>query len=472
MRVVSALPALFRAKRCVVSGDEKQLPPTSFFGSRADVAADDGGSESTDAGIDNEIETVEDDAEAAPRLDPRALQVAERHIKDCEDLLALSRGHLPETSLDIHYRSQYRELIAFSNAAYYGGRLNVPVSRSPADVITAKPIEVRRVDGLYKNQSNPDEADAIVEFLAELWAREANPPTIGVVTFNMKQAEMILGRLDARADQDRAFGRALIRERTRKAQGEDVGFFVKNLENVQGDERDWIVFSTTFGHDEDGVFRRSFGALNQQGGERRLNVAVTRAKQKVVIVTSMPTAEISDALGSGRAPVRARDYLQIYMQYAELVSSGDLDEAMKLLQLFGLPDPRAAPPQQDEPDELIQQALAALRAEGFDAAVLPREDAFSVDIAVSDPGEARYVLGVEFDSPRHKLLARARAREIWRPKLMTRSGLRLHRISSAEWVRNPDAERDRLLEAARQVLGDKARRSEAPADGVMEETGA
>ena len=472
MRVVNALPALFRAKRCVVSGDEKQLPPTSFFGSRADAAADDGGGDSTDADLDNQIETVEEDAEAAPRIDPRALQVAERHIKDCEDLLALSRGHLPETSLDIHYRSQYRELIAFSNAAYYGGRLNVPVSRSPAEVLAAKPIEVRRIDGLYKNQSNPAEADAIVEFLAELWAREAIPPTIGVVTFNMKQAELILGRLDARADQDRAFGRAFIRERTRKAQGEDVGFFVKNLENVQGDERDWIVFSTTFGRDEEGVFRRSFGALNQQGGERRLNVAVTRARQKVVIVTSMPTAEISDALGSGRPPVRARDYLQIYMQYAELVSSGDLDQAMKLLELFGPPDPRAALPQQDEPDELIQQALAALRAEGFDAAILPREDAFSVDIAVSDPGEARYVLGVEFDSPRHKLLARARAREIWRPKLMTRSGLRLHRISSAEWVRNPDAERARLLEAAREVLEGTARRSEVPVDGVMEGTGA
>lgn len=478
MRVVNALPALFRAKRCVVSGDDKQLPPTSFFGSRADVAADDGGFDSTDADIDidneteTETETVEEDAEAAPRVDPRALQVAERHIKDCEDLLALSRGHLPETSLDIHYRSQYRELIAFSNAAYYGGRLNVPVSRSPADVITARPIEVRRVDGLYKNQSNPDEADAIVEFLAELWARETSPPTIGVVTFNMKQAELILGRLDARADQDRGFGKALIRERTRKAQGEDVGFFVKNLENVQGDERDWIVFSTTFGRDEEGVFRRSFGALNQQGGERRLNVAVTRAKQKVVIVTSMPTAEISDALGSARPPVRARDYLQIYMQYAELGSSGDLDEAMKLLQLFGPPDPRADLPQQDEPDELIQQALMALRAEGFDASILPREDAFSVDIAVSDPGQARYVFGVEFDSPRHKLLARARAREIWRPKLMTRSGLRLHRISSAEWVRNPDAERVRLVEAAREVLEGTAGRSGAPTDGVMEGTGA
>ena len=112
---------------------------------------------------------------------------------------------------------------------------------------------------------------------AEVWARDENPPTVGVVTFNMKQAELISSRLDAKGDQDRAFGKALIRERTRKAQGEDVGFFVKNLENVQGDERDWIVFSTTFGRDEEGVFRRSFGALNQQGGERRLNVAVTRA---------------------------------------------------------------------------------------------------------------------------------------------------------------------------------------------------
>lgn len=472
MRVVNALPALFRAKRCVVSGDEKQLPPTSFFGSRADVAADDSGDDgATEHGdIDNETDATDEDAEAAPRLDPRALQVAERHIKDCEDLLALSRGHLPETSLDIHYRSQYRELIAFSNAAYYGGRLNVPISRSPTEVLAAKPIEVRRIDGLYKNQSNPAEADAIVDFLAELWARVENPPTVGVVTFNMKQAELISGRLDAKVDQDRAFGKALIRERTRKAQGEDVGFFVKNLENVQGDERDWIVFSTTFGRDEEGVFRRSFGALNQQGGERRLNVAVTRAKQKVVIVTSMPTAEISDALGSGRPPVRARDYLQIYMQYAELVSAGDLDGAMKLLELFGPPDARAALPQQDEPDELIQQALAALRAEGFDATVLTREDAFSVDIAVSEPGAARYILGVEFDSPRHNLLARARAREIWRPKLMTRSGLRLYRISSAEWVRSPDTERARLVAAAHQALNGKAPSSEVPAEGVMEGT--
>ena len=453
MRVVNALPALYRAKRCVVSGDEKQLPPTSFFGSRADSADGETGDDPLETyAPDGELDSIDEDAEAAPRFDPRALQIAERHIKDCEDLLALSRGHLPETSLDIHYRSQYRELIAFSNAAYYGGRLNVPVRKSPAEVLRAKPIVVVRVDGTYKNQTNSDEADAVVDYLAKLWSREANPPTVGVVTFNMKQAECIQSRLDQRADQDKAFGKALLRERTRKAQGEDVGFFVKNLENVQGDERDWIIFSTTFGRDENDVFKRAFGALNQQGGERRLNVAVTRAKQKVVIVTSMPVSEISDALGSSRPPVRARDYLQIYMQYAELVSSGDMDSAIKLLEMFGPADLRAPAMHQAEPDELIVQAQACLLAEGFEAHLLPREDAFSLDIAVTEPESSSYILGVEFDSPRHHLLRHARAREVWRPKLLARSGLRLHRISSAEWVRNPDAERARLIIATREAL--------------------
>src|SRR5262249_29839878 len=154
----------------------------------------------------------------------------------------------------------------------------VPVRRARNDVLNARPIEIRRVDGLYKNQSNSDEADAIIDLLSQLWSSNASPPTLGVVTFNIKQAELIEARLRRKADQDRPFARALDRERKRTEGGEDVGFFVKNLENVQGDERDWILFSTTFGGDENGVFKRVFGVLNQQGGEGRLNVAVTRAK--------------------------------------------------------------------------------------------------------------------------------------------------------------------------------------------------
>ncbi|MEZ5775590.1 MAG: AAA domain-containing protein [Hyphomicrobiaceae bacterium] len=464
MRVVNAMPALFRAKRCVVSGDEKQLPPTSFFGNRADAAADDdfdaADARSFDDASEDGLADADDDAEVAPRIDPRVLQLAERHIRDCEDLLALSRGHLPETSLDIHYRSEFRELIAFSNAAFYGGRLNIPISKSPTEVHRERPLQIKRVDGEYKSQTNPAEADAVVSLLADLWAREASPPTVGVVTFNMKQAELITRRLDQKADEDRAFGKAYLRERTRKAQGEDVGFFVKNLENVQGDERDWIVFSTTFGRDSNGVFRRNFGALSQQGGERRLNVAVTRAKRRNLIVTSMPTDEISDVLGSGRPPTRSRDYLQIYLKYAELINDGHLEDATKLLEVFGPPDSQGPVPPPDEPDELIQQALTILEDEGFDARLMPREDAFSVDIAVSEPAGSRYVLGIVFDGPRQALLRQARARELWRPKLLERSGLRLHRISSSEWVRSPDRERARLIAAARDAIARVERQME------------
>ena len=113
-------------------------------------------------------DTGDAEAEAAEQ---RQRQTTEnrRHVKECEDLLALSRGLLPQASLDIHYRSSYRELIAFSNAAYYEGRLNVPVRRPLAEVARFKPIEVRRIDGLYRAQTNPDEAAAIVDFLSGLW---------------------------------------------------------------------------------------------------------------------------------------------------------------------------------------------------------------------------------------------------------------------------------------------------------------
>ncbi|MBU2582426.1 MAG: DUF4011 domain-containing protein [Alphaproteobacteria bacterium] len=451
MRVVNALPALFRAKRAIISGDEKQLPPTNFFGTRSEapVPIDDDDEDPWARPDDDPVEDGADAEAGATTIDPRELAASERHIKDCEDLLTLASGLMPPASLDIHYRSAYRELIAFSNAAYYGGKLNVPVRRPAQDVQRAKPIEVRRVDGLYKNQTNADEAGAIVDLLGELWSSMPTPPTVGVVTFNMKQAELIEARLQKRADEDRKFARSLDRERTRSAEGEDVGFFVKNLENVQGDERDWIVFSTTFGRDENGVFKRVFGALNQQGGERRLNVAVTRAKQKVVLVTSMPTSEISSFIGQRRAPTMARDYLQGYMRYAELVHDGEFEAASSILGAFDTVPHYVTPGLEQVADELVTQALAALQSEGFDASLMPTEDAFSLDIAVTHPVTGLYALGVEFDSPRHHLLRQARAREVWRPKLLARSGLVLHRIQSSAWVQDQARERERLILAAR-----------------------
>src|SRR5262249_38239442 len=146
--------------------------------------------------------------------------------------------------------------------------------------------------------------------------------SVGVVTFNRKQADLIEEVLEDRAVDDARFRNALAAERDRKERGEDMGFFVKNVENVQGDERDIIIFSSTFGKNAQGTFRRNFGVLGQAGGERRLNVAVTRAREKVILITSMPLNEISDLLTTTRPADSPRDYLQAYFEYARAMSSG------------------------------------------------------------------------------------------------------------------------------------------------------
>lgn len=181
MPVEFALPTLFRGQVTVVSGDEKQMPPTAFFSSRV---------ESDEAEL---FDGDEPDAEA----DQEQREAFEdtwnrREIKDCPDLLQLARNALPSTTLQIHYRSAYRELIGFSNASFYGNRLNVPVRHPQASIERVKPLELIQVEGLYQNQSNAQEAERVVQYLAELWRQPYEQrPSVGVVTFNRKQAELI-----------------------------------------------------------------------------------------------------------------------------------------------------------------------------------------------------------------------------------------------------------------------------------------
>ncbi|MFZ1103805.1 MAG: AAA domain-containing protein, partial [Hyphomicrobiaceae bacterium] len=314
MPVECALPTLFRGKTVIVSGDEKQLPPTSFFATRVESDENDSFDDESGLEVPEEVEAVWN----------------RRDIEDCSDLLALGRSVLPPTMLEVHYRSQFRELIAYSNAAFYSNRLQVPIQHPDSKIVEEKPIHVVRVDGVYTAQTNSDEADEVVKILARYW-RTGRRPSIGVVTFNRKQADLIQARLEARARSNQRFRSVYAQELGRNENGEDMGFFVKNVENVQGDERDVIVFSTTFGRDRAGGFRRNFGVLGQKGGERRLNVAISRARQKVIVVTSMPVSEVSDMLLSSRSPSIPRDYLQGYLHYAEQVSRGSLGAARSAL---------------------------------------------------------------------------------------------------------------------------------------------
>jgi hypothetical protein len=316
---------------------------------------------------------------------------------------------------------------------------------------------VIRSDGVYKNQTNLKEAADVVDHLARMWTRPS-PPTLGVVTFNRKQADAIEDALEQRAEGDSAFRDALMRERERIESGEDVGFFAKNVENVQGDERDVIVFSTTFGKNEQDRFHKIFGALGHVGGERRLNVAVTRAREKIVIMTSMPVSEISALLSTRRRPTGPRDYLQAYLEYARTVSEGAGDAGRALLERLVTErshDHDRAPREEDGFTASVGQFL---RASGWEPADAHDGGAFSLDFAITNPRTGLYAIGIECDAPRHMLLRAARAREAWRPRVLRGAIPNVHRISSYAWMHSAKTERDRLQLAVEQALQSEGQR--------------
>ncbi|ASW08558.1 protein kinase domain-containing protein [Rhizobium sp. 11515TR] len=441
MPVEYALPTLFRGKIAIVSGDEKQMPPTAFFSSK--------------------VENDEADVFDGEDLDEDATEVERetyndtwnrREIKDCPDLLQLAKSVMPTTTLQIHYRSAYRELIGFSNASFYANRLSVPVRHPDDEIRRAKPIEVVRADGVYLDQKNEIEAEKVVDVLADLWKADGRKPTVGIVTFNRKQADLIDEVLEARARRDEQFRTILTRERDRVEGGEDVGFFVKNVENVQGDERDVIIFSSTFGRNAQGSFRRNFGVLGQKGGERRLNVAVTRARSKVIMVTSMPTELVSDMLSSRRKPTIPRDYLQGYLEYARMMSDGDFTSGRTLLDRLVTERSAMQYRGEDSLDGFANSVFEFLSRLGVEPHRVNDGSAFGLDFAIENPRTGLYGLGIECDAPRHKILDNARAREIWRPSVLKRSIPNIHRVSSHGWYHSPDEERQHLRSAVEAAL--------------------
>ncbi len=437
--VENALPALFRSKQVIVSGDEKQLPPSTFFSSAVDSAD----------GADDEV-ILDSDATEEERAAAEQAWTS-NEIKDCPDLLHLARTALPEecrVMLKVHYRSEWRELIAFSNAAFYDGALSVPILRPDGLIRDAKPVEVLRVDGVYARQTNEAEARAIVGRVARIWAKargdRSEPPTLGVVTFNLKQADLIEDLFYDQRRRDTAFAADYEAQSNRTGNGADLGFFVKNLENVQGDERDIILFSTTFGKDAQGNFQRYFGVLGQQGGERRLNVAITRARQKMIVATSMPIDKISDCLAQRRKPETPRDFLQLYMHYVTLVSDGQLAAARSLVE--GM----AQAKQKRKNGALSPFALIVgefLDRQGVRTVSIQDGSAFAVDFAVEDKTKGRFCLGIECEAPQHPLLNAARARELWRPRRLREAMPVLHRVSMQGWHKDSAGEQDRLLKA-------------------------
>jgi very-short-patch-repair endonuclease len=391
--VWDAIGAIARGRQAVIVGDPKQLPPTTFF-QRADDAEDE-----------------------APEPDT---------VEDLESILDECIGaRLPYRALDWHYRSRHESLIAFSNHHYYGNRLLTFPSPHREDMgVSLRPVP----GGVYdrgKSATNRAEADAIVE---EVLRRLRDPVlrgrSIGVVTFSQAQQTLVEDFLEkvrqADPDVDAFFS---------EEAAEPV--FVKNLENVQGDERDVILFSICYGPDALGRVSMNFGPMNREGGERRLNVAITRARREVVVFSTLRADQIDLARTRARG---ARD-LKSFLEYAERGPSA-IAEATRY-------DPQA------EFDSPFEQAVRdALAGKGWQVHQQVGCARYRIDLAVVDPGApGRYLLGVECDGANYHRARTARDRDKLREAILRDLGWQLHRIWSADWWSNPEQE-IRKLEAA------------------------
>jgi len=414
-RLEEALPVLLRAKRVVIAGDPKQLPPTRFF----------------------EQSLAESDDVAAETAD----EVFEQQQSEAEDLLTAALNlNVQEAFLDVHYRSRHEALIGFSNEAFYGSRLQ-PIPGHPRNKAFQTPIKLVRVDGTYLERGNKAEAAAAANLVAEL-LDEKEPPSIGVACFNLNQRDLILDALDERAAQDRAFAERLDAARKRRGRDSFEGLFVKNLENVQGDERDHIIICTTFGPDPEGKFRHNFGALSRIGGERRLNVLVTRAREMIHVLTSIPRSEYvsPEPLAEGQRPT-GRHQLYAYLRYAE-----------RLAQLFeewqrGIETARrdaearceiARTSSPSRVAESLARRLFEDRAVG--STVYWGNDGFCVDVALTHPAlPADVTLGVLADFTRYVKTPDPIAWEQFRSLVLASQGWDLHRVWSPALFRDPEA---------------------------------
>lgn len=428
MPIEFALSTLFRGKQAIVSGDEKQMPPSKFFTGKL-------------VEEDNEDEVDEQQIDANEEWDYR-------QISDCPDLLHLARTVLPVHTLDIHYRSAYRELINFSNFAFYENRLNIPAQFSAKLVSKIKPLQLVAVNGMYVNQSNEAEAAAVVEHLATVWQLPFEQrPSVGVVTFNQKQTSLINQQIRLRAEQDEQFLAAYTQENQRFRDEEDMSFFVKNVENVQGDERDVILFSTTFGRNAQGTFRCNFGVLGQAGGERRLNVAITRARQQVVIMSSMPIEEISDLLTTYRKPEIPRDYLQGYLAYAkDACNPLRQNENQKLLNRM-CQTQLAVQDTYVEQSAFVTSVVEFIQQNGWQVTVSTQKEVFHFDCIIEDEITGQLLIGIECDMPSHPLLQTARSRELWRSNILSRVIPQRYRVSIIEWYNDRVTAQQQLQDA-------------------------
>ena len=401
--IENTIPTIFRGKNIVVAGDAKQLRPSATFMKRYLG----GGTE--------EIEDV-------------SLQAA----LEVDSLLDLAVARYDSANLTYHYRSRHSELIDFSNNAFYASGLQIApnISKNRGCV----PIERYKVDGKWIDRANEVEAKKVVELIANIFKTRKNNESIGIITFNSDQQNCIAEAIDKECTKNSEFRAQMLTERHRIENGEDSSIFVKNLENVQGDERDIIIFSIGYAENADGKVYTSFGSLSADGGENRLNVAITRAKNKIMLVTSIEPEELKVEGAKNLGP----KLLKKYLEYVRAVSNGNAEEVKLILSALDPAEESEAPaPITDiaSVEERIKERLVKL---GYQVDTALGNKNNRISLAVYDEDEDKYLVGVELDKDAYITGSSTMERDIYKPKFLEERGWTILRVWVRDWWLYPN----------------------------------
>lgn len=377
MPTSEAVGAIARGENVIVVGDPKQMPPTSFFNTNT---------------VDEEMPEVND---------------LESILDDC---LALS---IPSKYLRFHYRSKHESLIAFSNSQYYGSKL----CTFPSPDNRVSKVTFEKVDGHYdkgKSRQNKAEAQAVVdEVVRRLKDEELRKRSIGIVTFSSVQQTLIE---DLLVD---VFAKNSELDELATQCAEPL--FVKNLENVQGDERDVILFSVGYGPDANGSVSMNFGPLNQVGGERRLNVAVSRARYEMKVFSTL-TADMIDLNRTNAEGVRGlKEFLAFAQRGTRVLTEGDMETI--------------------KGTETIATVIASeLNKLGYETDIQVGCSSFRIDVAVVDPADkGRYLLGIVCDGDSYFSAETARDREVCQPDILRGLGWNIAKVWTVDWWEDKEA---------------------------------
>ncbi len=430
LRLEDNLPAILKGKQIIIAGDEHQMPPSNYF------------SKVFDGTIEDEDDLEEDVIE----IDK------ENILLSCESLLDFGAElNFEKRHLDFHYRSRHPYLIDFSNYAFYNQRL-----KPLPNTFDYTPIKYIQVNGTFSDHVNDAEAEMVLSIIENNINRLPNGeyPTVGIATFNIAQRNYIKSKILERQKFSRFED-----FNTKIQELEENGMFIKNLENIQGDERDVIILSTTYGQGKDGKFAQRFGPINHSKGYKLLNVIITRAKYKVYVCSSVPEMAFMSykdflvAEGSNNK----KGVFYAYLAYSKAVSEGNNDARIGILRALSENTTKSTSlnvgifGELESPFE--EEVYSRLVDEVGDSKLFPqmKVSEFRIDI-VYDPKIAGIPkIAIECDGAKYHSSREAYLHDKHRQKILESHGFVFHRIWSTNWWRNPQKETKRLIEFIKNV---------------------